>query len=112
MKFLLMLSFLLLSCGNKKTKVVVPKNSHEPIIVKDTIFVPIFNNCDEQIKSLENDVKFWIDSVNYKNNTIQSDVYFNARKIQKIKYYIAITEKNPNNKRFFYGWIRRTMSEN
>ena len=31
--------------------------------------------------------------------------------IMNIRHYIEITERNKNNQKFFYGWIRRAVSE-
>ena len=77
-------------------------------VVHDTIEVP---QDVELINKLKADVVVWKDSVDYLNSTIPLDVYMNARKIEKIKYYIDITERNSNNKKFFYGWIRRTIAD-
>lgn len=30
-------------------------------------------------------------------------------KLERVKYYITITKKNPNNKKFFFGWITRAV---
>ena len=30
---------------------------------------------------------------------------------EKIKYYIKICEKNTKNKKYFFGWIKRTMTK-
>ena len=31
--------------------------------------------------------------------------------VMNIRHYIEITERNKNNQKFFYGWIRRAVSE-
>lgn len=31
--------------------------------------------------------------------------------IMNIRHYVQITESNKNNQKFFYGWIRRAVSE-
>ena len=31
--------------------------------------------------------------------------------IMNVRHYIEITEKNKNNQKFFYGWIRRAVQE-
>lgn len=103
MKYLLLiLSVIFVSCTAVKT-VEVEK------IIHDTLY---FETVDhDRVAELEADVCYWRDSVYYLNSTIPIDVYFNARKIEKIKYYISITENRPANRKFFYGWIRRTIQE-
>ena len=61
--------------------------------------------ANAEISLLQDSVKFYRDSVEYEN-------YINARRIEKIKYYINITDKKSTNKKYFFGWIKRTMSEN
>lgn len=78
-------------------------------IVRDTIYLEVQDV--DRVAQLEADVRYWRDSVYHLNNTIPLDVYMNARKIEKIKYYISITENRPANRKFFYGWIRRTIQE-
>ena len=91
-----------MSCSTAKiVEVEVP--------VYDTVYI---DTADvDRVAELEADVRFWRDSVYTLNSTPPVDVYFNARKIEKIKYYISITENRPANKKFFYGWIKRTMAE-
>lgn len=31
--------------------------------------------------------------------------------VMNVRHYIEITEKNSNNKKFFYGWIKRAVQE-
>ncbi len=101
-ELLLILVIALASCNSVKTvEIEVP--------VYDTVYLEIEDV--DKVLVLEADVRYWRDSVYHLNSTIPLDVYFNARKIEKIKYYISITENRPANKKFFYGWIKRTMTE-
>lgn len=101
-KFLLILFALFASCTTVRTlEVEVP--------VYDTIYMEVQDV--DRVAELEADVRYWRDSVYYLNSTIPLDIYLNARKIEKIKYYISITENRPANRKFFYGWIKRTISE-
>lgn len=103
MKHLLVfITILLVSCTTIK------KNEVDKID-RDTVYIEVQDV--DRVRELEADVRYWRDSVYHLNSTIPLDVYFNARKIEKIKYYISITENRPANKKFFYGWIKRTMSE-
>lgn len=45
------------------------------------------------------------------NDSIDIEDYMNARKIEKIKYYISITRNRPSNKQFFFNWITRTVED-
>lgn len=77
---------------------------------------PVDSVCFEKVKMLEASVDYYrhlCDSlstrIRYSGYDAYAD-YANARKIEKIKYYIQITEKNPNNQNFFFGWVKRTMA--
>lgn len=97
---------LLISCGS-----VGHKTNEGEVAMPDTVYIEVPTLNIERIKELEADVEYWKDSVQVMNTTIPFDVYMNARKIEKIKYYIQITERNGNNRAFFYGWIKRTMAD-
>lgn len=51
------------------------------------------------------------DSIALYRDSISYQYFINTRRIEKIKYYISICEKKSTNKKFFYGWIKRTMTE-
>lgn len=103
------ISLLLIGCS--------PPSKGSTSIVSDTIFVEkvktdtVFventekvNALQNRLKRVEDSIKFYRDSASYKN-------YINGRKVEKIKYYIKICEKNTKNKKYFFGWIKRTMTE-
>ena len=73
----------------------------------DTVYIA----DSAKVMQLQTEVRFWQDSVSYLNRTMPLEMYMDARKVEKIKYYISITERNPNNRKFFYGWIKRTIAE-
>lgn len=73
------------------------------VIKYDTLFVVDTIKLDSLAKHL----KLTQDSLVF----IRYKDYMNARRIEKIKYYIKICENNSKNKQFFFGWIRRTMTE-
>jgi len=72
---------------------------------KDTIFVQNFDT----IQKLNNQIQFWKLKYDSLNNNILYENYMNSRKIEKIKYYITICNKNSKNKKFFFGWVKRTI---
>lgn len=94
-----------------------PSSKGSVSVISDTIFVErvktdtvVIENTEKinalqnRLKRVEDSVKFYRDSVSYKN-------YINGRRVEKIKYYISICEKNTKNKKYFFGWIKRTMTE-
>lgn len=102
-KILLILLVILASCCSSK-----------PIEVKtdtrtDTVWVEVPDT--KRVNDLIAELELWKDSVNYLNSTIKIEHYMNARRVAKINNYIKITERRPANKKYFYGWIRRTMAE-
>lgn len=46
-----------------------------------------------------------------KLNSIESDIFISQFILAKIVRYLAIVKKNPNNKKFFYGWIKRALEQ-
>ena len=74
---------------------------------RDTIHVVDTHDVDSLAKCLE----ITQDSIRFYRDTIRYEDYINKRKIEKVKYYITICEKNTKNKKFFFGWIKRTISE-
>lgn len=91
----------------KKGNVAKPDTVFIDVKKTDTVLVDRVNELDSlvrAIKQAKDSTKFYRDSVYYRN-------YINGRKIEKIKYYIKICEKNTKNKKYFFGWIKRTMTE-
>lgn len=105
--FLSLLIALNISCVKTTSSVVKDVAKTTP----DTVYVEVPTLNEERIKELESDVAYWKNVADSANNTIPFNDYINARRIEKIKYYISICEKNSNNKKFFYGWIKRTIDE-
>lgn len=103
---LCLLATLLVSCSTRVQKAEISAQN-----MPDTVYIEVPTLNEERIRELEADVKYWKGIADSVNKTIPYSDYMNARKIEKIKYYISICEKNSNNKKFFYGWIKRTMSE-
>ena len=83
-----------------------PSNQPKPEIVytPDTL-------CVQQLEALQKENAILQDSILRLNSTIPIDCYMCCRRVEKINYYIKITEKNKDNEKFFLGWIRRTMSD-
>lgn len=107
MMILCLLTILLVSCSTRVQEKETPVQN-----MPDTVYVEVPTLNEERIKELEDDVEYWKSVADSVTTTIPYNDYMNARRMEKIKYYISICEKNSNNKKFFYGWIKRTMSEN
>ncbi len=102
---------LLSCCSSKVSSTDVPKQD----TIRDTIYITV-NKVDTVadihavdslarcLKQAQDSMKFYRDSISYQN-------YINARRVAKVNYYIDCVKKNSKNKQFFYGWIKRTMSE-
>ena len=103
-KVLFLLLIVLCSCGSKEVK----EEGETAVQVPDIVYVA----DTAKVRELEGKIILLEDSLKFYRDSIPYDTYINARRIEKIKYYISITEKKPSNQKFFYGWIRRTMNEN
>lgn len=93
--------------GVKAGNVVKPDTVFIEVEKIDTVLIDRVNELDSlagALKQSQDSMKFYRDSVYYRN-------YMNSRRIEKIKYYIKICDKNPKNKKYFFGWIKRTMTE-
>lgn len=106
--FILILS-VTISC--KPAKAVSTEIPNDTIFVEtiriDTVKVTDYRMVDSLATCLaeaRDSIRLYRDSIPYQD-------YINARRIEKIKYYISICEKRSTNKKFFYGWIKRTMTE-
>lgn len=103
----------LLSCVGCGADKVATANNVVPVV--DTIYIEVIkvdtivdthvaDSIGKCLIQAQDSIKFYRDSIRYED-------YINARRIEKIRYYISICEKKPTNKKFFFGWIRRTMTE-
>lgn len=100
--------FLLIGCkSNKESVALVP----DPIVIHDTVWNTIIVVDTAEINHLQRELKEVRDSMTFYRDSVNFIDWRNARRIEKIQYYINITEKNSNNKQFFFGWIKRAMSE-
>lgn len=100
------------SCSSSKDSVeggnaVKPDTVFVKVEKTDTVLIDRVNELDSLVKALkqaQDSTKFYRDSVYYIN-------YINSRRIEKIKYYIKICDKNTKNKKYLFGWIKRTITE-
>ena len=86
----------------------------EALAKADTIVIVDNKKVDSLLNVLrlyEDSLSCFKDSVSYYRDSIRYEDYINGRRIEKIKYYIGICEKNANNKKYFFGWIRRAVSD-
>lgn len=95
-----------------------PKTAYSEI-PNDTIFIETIQVRVDTVKVIDRSRSDSLatclaearDSIRLYRDSIPYQDYINARRIEKIKYYISICEKRSTNKKFFYGWIKRTMTE-
>lgn len=110
--YCLTMVFLFMSCSSKN---IINTNENTDEQVLDTIVVIKYDTImtvdNAKLDSLAKCLKSTQDSLVFYRDSIKYDDYINARRIEKIKYYIKICENNSKNKQFFFGWIRRTMTE-
>ena len=78
------------------------------IYVSDSEYIDSLFN---ELRNVQDSLKIIKDSMAYYRDTIEYQNYINARRIEKIKYYISICDRRSTNKKYFFGWIKRTMSE-
>lgn len=115
--FLAVLALLIVSCTCSRGSL-----SHEPkepdsmllplkpdtVVVVDSMKIDSLFNI---LKSTQDSLQTMKDSVIFYRDTILYENYINARRIEKIKYYIDICEKRSANKKYFFGWTKRAISE-
>lgn len=102
----LIFALFLVNCSYTKNNKIKENTS----LIQDSLVNKIYSDSIEIFK-LKQEVKFWKDSVETLDSTINYEDYINARRIEKIKYYIKICENRPTNKKYFFGWIKRTITE-
>lgn len=106
-----LLSLIFLYCvGSRGNADKSPQTADTAVV--DTVYVEVPAGNEDYVRMLEADVAYWKGIVDSTRGTIPYDEYMNARRIEKIRYYLRICEKRAANKKFFYGWIKRTMEEN
>ncbi len=106
---ILILCLLTISFISCNKRIVSGNESSDKLI--DTVYIEVPMLNEERIKELEADVEFYKSKLDSVDGSIPLEVYMNARKIEKVKYYISICEKKTSNKKYFFGWIKRTMSD-
>lgn len=72
------------------------------------------NEIDKKDKEIA-ELKKRVEELSFENTRLKTTIserdYFNARKVEKIKYYVNICERRPRNKKFFFGWVKRTLKD-
>ena len=112
-------ALLIASCNVFRGIVYSDTETCDSILIPDnpdtiTIYIVDYSRRDSLAKLLkltQDSLRQAQDSIVYYRDTIKYEDYINARRIEKIKYYISICNKKPSNKKFFFGWINRAISE-
>jgi len=93
------------------------------------LFVALFisckpSQCIEENKALTAELKQLRDSVyniTFVPDTVfiivtdtvvveTEDGYLAKLQVERIKHYVSISESRPTNKKYFFGWVKRTVS--
>lgn len=111
---LITLFILLLTSSCRCSRGIYLQGENEPLARIDTVVIIDNDRLDSLqavLESCKDSILFLQDSLTYYRDSIRYEDYINGRRIEKIKYYISICEKNANNKKYFFGWIRRAVSD-
>jgi hypothetical protein len=82
-------------------------NSVEPKIKEITIHDTIYDT--KMVDSLQLYIQDLTTELAQKNSYISEREQQALVRIEQIKYYISICEKRPQNKTFFFGWVKRAV---
>ena len=113
------LALLATSCSCSRGSLRGANKQPDSIVVQlkpDTVKIYVsdserIDSLFSELRNVQDSLKIANDSIVYYRDTIEYQNYINARRIEKIKYYINICNKRSVNKKYFFGWIKRTMSE-
>lgn len=78
------------SCKTNETKAKCP-----PI---DTVRVQTYINCDSSNKVLTDSIK-----------VLREQLFINRYKVERVKYYLNICNRNPKQSKYLKGWVRRAV---
>jgi len=94
----------------------IPLSTAHPSI-HDTIMVKVSVPDSAAIKSLElavyeRDIKIQAlnDSIYFYKMRTQKQDYKNAFALNQIEFYVSICNSRPVNKKYFFGWVKRALS--
>jgi hypothetical protein len=93
-----LLSAFLFNCGSNS---VSTNNAPQAIYLHDTAFIPS-PACD----SLNIKVK----KLYAQNDSLKAKLFSSNYKIEKVKFYLGIISRNPSQKKFLLGWVRRAVN--
>lgn len=86
---IILIGLMLIGCKSQPRTIEIEKVVTDTVFVTDTIYTHTVDTIRLQTsKCLENEIR-----------------------LMNIKHYVDITEKNSKNREFFFGWIRRAISE-
>lgn len=115
LQFVICLLTTFISCSRKGLSAEDTQSNNVSVGVKhDTIYIVDEFRVDSLKTVLlltQDSLCIARDSMIFYRDTILYENYINARRVEKVKYYISICEKNSANKKFFFGWIKRAVSE-
>lgn len=78
---------------------------HEPVTIER--YIPI--ESTDSIVHKVNNTKHIIDSLTCRCDSLTGELQVAKYKLERIRYYNDLVDKNPNNLQFLRSWIRRTL---
>lgn len=68
----------------------------------DTVEVPVFINKCDSLYSL-------VKKLQKANDSLSERLFLSSYRVEKVKYYLKICDRNPSQSKFLKGWIRRAV---
>jgi hypothetical protein len=131
MKKVLLITILILFIGCKQNKPIIDRYSEgyeagfKTATTKDSLNFIVFQDSmsilntelevkTNTVKNLNDSIvklRAKVDSLSKIGTTIQFENYIAKKKLVRIKYYIKICDNKASNKKFFFGWVKRTIRQ-
>lgn len=85
-------------------------------VEKEFIYVPVQDTITTKtnitrIDSLEHELKLTRDTFNIIKDSLEEDLFIANYKLNRIKRYTNIVDKNSSQLKFYKGWIKRALRE-
>ena len=78
----------------------IDKNAGENSCRVDTVFVPVVDSACCRV----------VDSLQAANDVLAGKLLHSRMIVENARYYVRIVERNPKQKKFLYGWMRRVLN--
>ena len=98
-------TYLLSSCSNTPEQIIVKKSTYDSL-------ERVVENLNFKYKDTfyESDsIKTANDSLKSKNKRLKDHIFDSDYKIEKVRYYLKIVDKNPTQIKYLKGWCYRAI---